>query len=772
MSSDGRFGKRVHDIQGVSRVLAVGDVQANAAALLALLRRAGYASEQNGAIEWTAGDAALLFVGDLVDKGIEPAKVLVAVADLHEQALSAGGRVILITGNHDDVMLKTLFGEGEQRDWARNQWFSNGGLETLARLAVYGGQTISETLHGTMYTALFSDLGEVEDEIHALCAFVREHFSREFSLLRNSMRPVALVNNTLLAFHASPNLNAKSLAEFIVDAADEMHVLWDRSWISEFKAGSPEAFVAKTVALKTNLENEDNDISIRHIVFGHTKVDQFEVPGFRGKLFRVGRLVAPEPEGRIPGVYNLLTTPGEVQKGGAMGGLEFTHEALTAIYGQKVVCEAEELAADEIIGEGDSAFRPDGERSTVYRGSGRVKSIERVDLGGQVMRVVIGAGGDSSVLHGELTPAQKELVSISPSGDRQWSHTVAPTDTDRSPDYYDWWMRVAANGDVWACVIDALIGFSPEGQRREPVRLPLEERERLWSFLVLEDGFIVAIECPVPVFTGGGVAGPGRLVRIDRGGRVSWSTSIPCDDGVKGDRRTWEPGGPAGARTPLVMCHGLLLVTYSSHSVIARSYCVDATSGQLLWKTDPAPIHRVAVDPEGRFLIESYGYGVSRTRLYERDGTIAGEWPTHGQLVTLPNSAEPLILQERRQRDPDRVCRLRATDQVDSGPALGIAADATYPVVNDVATSYFVHAGRLVAVDKEMELSIVLEGRPLPQPEKNRWLSLRGLLLNHDGDLVFTEGRRLFIVAGDFGRVAESSWPCGEGNVGGNPVFG
>src|SRR5688572_21959569 len=99
---------RLHDVRGVSRLLAFGDVQASYGGLVATLEAAGYLAWDGDAPRWTAGDAALLFIGDLVDKGAEPSEVLLLVQALDPLAEAAGGCVVLIQGNHELMLLAAL----------------------------------------------------------------------------------------------------------------------------------------------------------------------------------------------------------------------------------------------------------------------------------------------------------------------------------------------------------------------------------------------------------------------------------------------------------------------------------------------------------------------------------------------------------------------------------------------------------------------------------------------------------------------------------------
>lgn len=71
----------------------IGDVHGQAEQLMALLQTLGYRM-QNGA--WQHPDRQAIFVGDLIDKGPEPAQVLMMVRAMVEQ-----GAARLVVGNHE-----------------------------------------------------------------------------------------------------------------------------------------------------------------------------------------------------------------------------------------------------------------------------------------------------------------------------------------------------------------------------------------------------------------------------------------------------------------------------------------------------------------------------------------------------------------------------------------------------------------------------------------------------------------------------------------------
>src|SRR5688572_27114310 len=93
------------------RVYAIGDVHGRLDLLDEVLER----------IEADIGSRAaarnfIVFLGDLIDRGPSSAQVL-------ERARTyqlPGGRVVFLCGNHEEVLLRLLRGEGELlRDWLR-----------------------------------------------------------------------------------------------------------------------------------------------------------------------------------------------------------------------------------------------------------------------------------------------------------------------------------------------------------------------------------------------------------------------------------------------------------------------------------------------------------------------------------------------------------------------------------------------------------------------------------------------------------------------------
>ena len=91
---------------GISKVVAVGDVSGALDPLATLLEGVGLV---DGNLAWTGGDAHLVFIGDLVDRGDEDREVLDLARRLQGEAAAAGGRVHVLLGNHEAMNLTRDF---------------------------------------------------------------------------------------------------------------------------------------------------------------------------------------------------------------------------------------------------------------------------------------------------------------------------------------------------------------------------------------------------------------------------------------------------------------------------------------------------------------------------------------------------------------------------------------------------------------------------------------------------------------------------------------
>lgn len=80
------------------RVVAVGDLHGDFAATRDVLRLAGLIDAKD---DWSGGAATLVQTGDVLDRGDGEAQIFALLFKLQTQAPAAGGRVVLLNGNHE-----------------------------------------------------------------------------------------------------------------------------------------------------------------------------------------------------------------------------------------------------------------------------------------------------------------------------------------------------------------------------------------------------------------------------------------------------------------------------------------------------------------------------------------------------------------------------------------------------------------------------------------------------------------------------------------------
>lgn len=80
------------------RVVAVGDLHGDLGATREVLAMAGVLGEGD---RWTGGETVLVQTGDVLDRGDEGRQVLDLLRSLAAQAEAAGGRAVMLVGNHE-----------------------------------------------------------------------------------------------------------------------------------------------------------------------------------------------------------------------------------------------------------------------------------------------------------------------------------------------------------------------------------------------------------------------------------------------------------------------------------------------------------------------------------------------------------------------------------------------------------------------------------------------------------------------------------------------
>jgi len=88
------------------RVVAIGDVHGDFSSLLTILREADLVDATN---RWVGGGTTFVQTGDYLDRGAHVREVMDLLMRLQEEAPEAGGRVIVLLGNHETMNLLNIF---------------------------------------------------------------------------------------------------------------------------------------------------------------------------------------------------------------------------------------------------------------------------------------------------------------------------------------------------------------------------------------------------------------------------------------------------------------------------------------------------------------------------------------------------------------------------------------------------------------------------------------------------------------------------------------
>jgi hypothetical protein len=89
-------------IQGVSRIVAIGDVHGAYAEFVRILRAAGVI---DGRDRWVAGATHLVQTGDVLDRGADSRRAMDLLRRLERDAPKSKGRVLALIGNHETMRL-------------------------------------------------------------------------------------------------------------------------------------------------------------------------------------------------------------------------------------------------------------------------------------------------------------------------------------------------------------------------------------------------------------------------------------------------------------------------------------------------------------------------------------------------------------------------------------------------------------------------------------------------------------------------------------------
>lgn len=210
-----------------AKLFAIGDVHGDPHALVTILSGLGLMDEK---ARWTGGNAHLVIMGDIVDKGEDSRTCLDLLYFLVHQAALAGGRVHLLVGNHE---LDYVHGAPDvpEADKARYADFGEQGLYRAFQdlKSPYARELQTRNTYLRIGTTLFvhGDIGKHlvdEPEDIGYLAELNVRVRRHIAAHQEPRHPDAEVSETLLDKAKSP-LCGRALAKKQVSDKDLKAVL-------------------------------------------------------------------------------------------------------------------------------------------------------------------------------------------------------------------------------------------------------------------------------------------------------------------------------------------------------------------------------------------------------------------------------------------------------------------------------------------------------------------------------------------------------------------
>ncbi|WP_078096083.1 hypothetical protein [Streptomyces sp. fd1-xmd] len=404
----------------------------------------------------------------------------------------------------------------------------------------------------------------------------------------------------------------------------------------------------------------------------------------------------------------------------------------------------------------------------------------RFTLPGQVRAVAAAdPSGPLTVTSYGADPLTTVITRVDLSGKVAWQRSYPGTGRPQS--------RLSTDGILWVAYPDSggrlLEGVLPDGSTGPSTRPERHLDEEVGAFVLLDDGFVISWVSASRLVRGErsrstSVPEP-RVARYTREGECLWSTPIVLGavsfPGVveMGDWTGWEiqprrPWVPEEIGVdhwePLLVSADRIAASFTdTRGGIGRTFFLNLESGETISATSPAPTGRKAIAGPGQFLIGSQGYGAFMTSLYGRDGAETASWASQGAMLVDRNGSVSGPELENHLPSRSRFRRLTPDNTLVDGPAL-TGYYTSHPAMDCEGTTVFWRDGKLLAVDAD------LAGHELFAMDDSRTVIGRALLLS-EGSVAVSLDNEVLVFRAPLGPLAEGPWPCGEGNLQGNPLL-
>ena len=269
------------------------------------------------------------------------------------------------------------------------------------------------------------------------------------------------------------------------------------------------------------------------------------------------------------------------------------------------------------------------------------------------------------------------------------------------------------------------------------------------KFTCTHDGFLLALE-----------AEPLSIARILRGGDVVWRADLTPPDEIEyvgivqweastgfqprrkppWHPRTWDM---RLVQDPIVVGPRLAVVGAGDSSGLSCRYALTLDTGQVIWRTEPAPWSQVTSIGDDWFLGQQ-GYGAFELGRVLEDGTVVDKWPVDGYVTSLPSGAIHVIELENMLPSQMHASALMKGGVVNRGPHL----DGYYtsrPALTTDGELIFWRNDELQVLDAGLRRQKLAQ---VPSQEENDFPS--DMHLDGVGTLAFTLGDGLWTTESPF----------------------
>lgn len=241
------------------RIFAIGDIHGDINKCISCLELAGVADFSHGVPTWTGGDAIVVQLGDILDRGDAEVATLMLLRQLHRQAERIGGGVYVLNGNHESLNVCGDFRyvtEGAFVESGMVMGLAGPSLQDLdmlvrARLALYTpGQPMAKELSRNP-TALV-----INDTVFAHGGLLPMHVKYGLEKINAEVAAWMRADKTEEGGYAPPPFIAMG---------DSKAIMWNRTFGKE-KWVSPVDRIHATQLLNTAL----SELNCNRLVVGHT----------------------------------------------------------------------------------------------------------------------------------------------------------------------------------------------------------------------------------------------------------------------------------------------------------------------------------------------------------------------------------------------------------------------------------------------------------------------------------------------------------------------